>query len=88
MVYITAVHVEGIESHQNITRVKWRKPSSTVHAVATREQLIAWILGGGEARVPDGGPGVPVVVVAASPPYLRTEVDGQPTDDLLSLRRF
>lgn len=51
----------------------------------TREEAVAWIRKGGDARVQDGTRSVAVGVVAGIPPYLRTHAKGVYTDILLSL---
>ena len=90
MIYITAVHMSpsSANDHQHIASLKWFEPGKTTTSVASREDIIDWINGRGEARVQDGKGYVLVGVVDASPPYLRTYADGRYTNNLLSLPRF
>ena len=88
MVYITEVHLEGGERHEHIASVKWRNPADGASDQSTREQMVEWLRGGGDARVTDGLREVSVGVVEANPPYIRTFADGVFTDNLLALPRY
>ena len=54
---------------------------------SSRQVIVDWIEGGGEARV-QGTPDVRVIVVDARPKYLRTVANNTYTDNLLNLPRF
>lgn len=91
MVYITAVHMEGTESHEHIASVRWRNPSSGKTGQNSRQEMVDWIKNeNGVAKVQGtgGASDVSVGVVEASPPYLRTYADRQWTNNLLSLPRY
>jgi hypothetical protein len=89
MVYITAIHLEGGVDHQHITRVRYRESTSSSTQETSRAEMVVWIRDkGGDARVAGHGTEAKVVVVNANPPYLRTEANGRPSDNLLSLPRF
>lgn len=87
MIYITARHMEPSNgtSLWHIARVKWKEDGTTNVGDWTRQQMVNWINGGGDARVQDGYGSVKVEVVDTQPPYLRTKPDGRTTDNLLSL---
>jgi hypothetical protein len=86
MVYIIAVHLEGGDQHEHITHVKWQD-GATVRT-CSRAEMIKWIYQGNKAFVTDGVRTVEVLVVDASPPYLRTFADGRWTNNLIALPRF
>jgi len=89
MVYVTAIHQEDGSSHEHITSVKWRNPSTGDTGQNTKAEMVDWIKNkSGDARVTDGTNTVQVGVVDASPPYIRTYADGKWTDNLLALPRF
>lgn len=86
MVYIVAVHMEGGNQHEHITKVKWQDGSAS--NISTTAQMVEWIKAGNKAYVTDGRNTVEVGVVEARPPHLRTFADGKWTDNLLALPRF
>jgi len=85
--YITAIHMVGGEKHEHISSVRWRSDTGST-GESTREQMVKWINDGGKAYVSDGRNTVQVLVVNATPPYLRTFADGKWTDNLLALPRY
>jgi Protein of unknown function (DUF3892) len=91
LVYITEVQMspEGT-GHKHIAGVRWRNPGTGARGENTRAQMVDWIENKkGEARVrDDAGNEIPVGVVDASPPYIRTYADGVWTDNLLDLPRY
>ena len=89
-VYITAVHMEpsNASDHEHIAQVRWENRGTGASNTSSREQMIDWINGGGDARVSDSQGEVRVGVVDANPPYLRTYADNRYTDNLLSLPRY
>jgi hypothetical protein len=89
-IYIQEVHMEPANGtgHEHIASVRWVQPGSSSTTESTREQMVTWINGGGEALVTDSRGDVRVGVVKADPPYHRTYADGRLTDNLLSLPRF
>jgi hypothetical protein len=86
MLYIIAIHLEGGDQHEHITKVKWQNENKS--DTSTKEQMISWINQGNKAYVTDGVKTVDVLVVNATPPYLRTYADGRWTNNLLALTRF
>jgi hypothetical protein len=88
MVYIISIHMPRGTNHEHIESVRWRNPSSGATSESTRQAVVDWIDGGGDARVQDRYGEVVVRVVRAAPPYLRTYADNRPTDNLLSLPRY
>lgn len=89
-VFIIAVRLEPSDSnrHEHIAWAKWVKSGAAGETISSRDQMVDWINGGGQAWVADGSNSVRVMVVQAKPPYLRTVANGRPTDNLLSLPRF
>ncbi len=88
MVYITHIRLGGGASHEHITDVMWKNPADGKTGASTRSVMVEWIDKGNVARVKDSRGEVDVLVVRASPPYLRTYADGRWTDNLLALPRF
>ncbi|MEY9967605.1 hypothetical protein ABIA33_005678 [Streptacidiphilus sp. MAP12-16] len=90
MIYITAVHLVGGTKHEHIARVRWQNSNGGNATEITTADMVAWLKGGGDhvAHVRNGASSVPVGVVNALPPYLRTYSDGVWTDNLLALPRF
>ncbi|WP_433892527.1 DUF3892 domain-containing protein [Streptomyces sp. CA-111067] len=88
-IYITAVHLEGGAGHEHIQSVKWQDVDTGETEQSTRAAIVSW-LGKSEntAWVHDGVGAVQVLVVRASPPYIRSYADGRWTDNLLALPRF
>lgn len=86
MVYITSIHLEGGERHEHIAIVRWKNEQDS--GQNTRSEMVKWIKEGGKAYVSDGRNTVMVLVVEATPPYIRTYADGKWTDNLLALPRF
>lgn len=86
MKYITRVRLAGGNRHEHITHLEWMDGART--DVSTRAELVQWVKNGGDARVRATPTDVKVVVVDATPPYLRTVANGTYTDNLLSLPRF
>jgi hypothetical protein len=89
MVYITEVHMTGGGAHVHIASVRWRDPADNGTGESTRTEMVEWIKNkNGDARVRTGGLEVPVGVVDADPPYIRTYADGVWADNLLELSRY
>ncbi|MCP3098436.1 DUF3892 domain-containing protein [Myxococcus sp. K15C18031901] len=86
MLYITHIHLEGGERLEHITSVHWTNGAKT--DTSTREAMVRWIDEGGEAWVKAPTGDVRVLVVRATPPYLRSEANNRLTDNLLALPRF
>jgi hypothetical protein len=88
-VYITHRRMVGGTQHEHIASVMWRNTQSAETGTSTRETMVDWIENkGGAAFVQSGTAAVKVLVVKASPPYLRTYADGVWTDNLLALPEF
>jgi hypothetical protein len=89
VVHIYAVRLAGGSSHQHISNVRWKNPDTDATGQTTRAEMVDWIKNkGGKAYVCGGGHLARVLVVNASPPYIRTRADGAWTDNLLALPRF
>ncbi|MEU6339818.1 DUF3892 domain-containing protein [Streptomyces sp. NPDC046977] len=90
MIYITAVHLEGGDKHEHIASVRWENPGTGNTGQNTKAQMVNWLDEGGDhkAGVRNGTSSVPVGVVHATPPYLRTHANGIWTDNLLALPRY
>lgn len=89
MRYITAIRMSpGGTGLQHIERVRWRDPATHQTGDDSRASMVAWIDGGGDARVQSSPSDVKVQVVRANPPYLRTLPNDSPNDNLLKLPRF
>jgi hypothetical protein len=67
--------------------MNWRNPSTGETGQTSRQGMVEWIEGGGDARV-QATPDVQVVVVDARPKYVRTVANNTYTDNLLNLPRF
>lgn len=89
MIYITHVRLSppSSRSHEHITDLKWRDPSTSETGQTSRRGMVDWIEDGGDARV-QATPDVRVVVVDARPKYVRTVANNAYTDNLLNLPRF
>ena len=88
MVFVTHVRLSGGANHEHITEVRWRNPDTGEVNVSTRQQMVDWIRGGGQALVQDGTRVIGVHVVNANPAYIQTWADGIWTNNLLALPRF
>ena len=77
-------------THQHIARVKWHNPSNGNTGDSSRQAVIDWLREdtNNTAYVADASGRVPVGVVDANPPYLRTYADGEWTNNLLALPRY
>ena len=78
----------GNDDHTHITACRWRDPEANVTGESIRSDVVDWILNGGNAYVIVDGHLVPVHVVQAGKPFLRSHADGVWSDDLLALPRF
>ena len=85
--YITAIRLSPptATDHEHISEVKWSQPQGSGHC--SRADMVKFINTGNAVFV-RANPDVPVVVVNATPPYLRTRANGKWTDNLLALPRF
>lgn len=89
MIYITQIHLVGGNQHEHIARVRWQDTQNPANnGENSRQEMVDWINGGGQAYVNHGGRTVAVGVVNANPPYIRTHADGVWTDNLLALPQF
>jgi hypothetical protein len=75
-------------SNEHIVAVKWVSDQDGTISWSTREQVVAWINGGGYAYVQGTQSRSQVGVVNANPPYLRTHANGVWNDNLLALPTF
>lgn len=76
------------KTEQTISHYKWREIGSTNTGSSDKRTLVAWIEDGNKAYVGSGSNRVDVLVVNASPKYLRTYADGRWTNNLTSLPEF
>ncbi|MGV9834269.1 DUF3892 domain-containing protein [Nocardia niigatensis] len=90
---ITAVHLEGGNTHEHIQRLQWVSPSTGETGENSRADIVAWIEGkDGKAYVEE--PPAPRAEVGVfnpgngRPKYLRTYADGVWTNNLLALPKF
>ena len=90
LIEITAVHLVGGERHEHIAAVQWRNPDTGEANSSTRQQIVDWLQSDpkNHAFVADQQRRVAVLVVSSHPPYIRTQIDGVLTDNLLALRRY
>ncbi|HET6571946.1 MAG TPA: DUF916 domain-containing protein [Solirubrobacterales bacterium] len=87
--YVTAIHMPSGLSHEQIELVQWQNPGTHQSGQSTREEIVAWIHGGGDLRVRDGaGNDIQVGIVNGERPYIRTHEAGVWTDSLLLLPRY
>jgi len=86
MVFITAVHMAGGVKHEHIADVKWKDPADGKTGESTRQAVVEFINGGGQANVTGGLNTAPVHVYEIH--YLRTRPDGKWSDNLLALPRY
>jgi Protein of unknown function (DUF3892) len=91
MIYITEVRMSHEGSRpEHIEAVRWERRDSPETGESTVEEMVDWIGNKrGFAHVRDtAGNDIPVHVVHADPPYLRTVPDDVTSDNLLSLPRY
>lgn len=94
MIYVTEIHMNDHEpgtEHSHIERLRWKNHRTSENGESTREELVDWIRNRGiDIFVKDeDGDDVPVGVVNAMPPYLRTYRDeADKEDDLLEVPRY
>lgn len=88
MRYITAVHMNGGSELEHIARVRWEQPNPADRGEDSRAEMVRFIRAGGDVRVSDRRGDVEVVVVDATPPYIKTVADGRSTNNLLVLPRY
>ena len=92
MIEITAIHLQGGESHEHIANLRWRQTSTSETGQSTRQAVVDWLRESktNQAVVADNGSWVYVAVVSEGPgaPYLRTHADGVLSDNLLNLPTF
>ncbi|WP_433081602.1 DUF3892 domain-containing protein [Dactylosporangium sp. CA-052675] len=91
-IQITAVRLEGGNTHEHITRLKWYDPADGRIDDNSRAEIVAWIENqNGKAYVEDAQHhrvDVHVIAPYGRPKYLRTKADGIETNNLLYLPRF
>lgn len=90
---IIAVHLEGGERHEHITKVIWIDPQiSTIEKIeSTKEQMVAFIDNNpGQTYVYDESTCTKILVgvVHVVPPYIRTYRDKKWQDNLLNLESY
>jgi len=89
MYYITAIHLEEGEEHKHIKEVKLfdslseRKWSWLVEDVIVQLRILP-----DTVYVKDRDKDISVVIVEATPPYIRAKADGKLTNNLLELPRY
>lgn len=73
--------------HQHITHLKWFDESNGQSEIATKEFLINWLEQSPNNKLftKDSSGYARVLVVNATPKYLRSYRDNRPTDNLLEL---
>lgn len=89
MIYITAIHMTPPGTrHEHIAEVRWQNSMTGATGETTREGAVDYLNGGDRMQVKTSTGAIEVVVVNASPPYIRTVANGVATDNLLSLPRY
>jgi len=85
--FITSIRMSPstANDHEHIAEVRWEQPGK--NNTCTRQAMIDFI-DKGNAVYGHGSPDARVGVVRVTPPYLRTQADGNWTNNLLSLPRF
>jgi hypothetical protein len=80
----------GYRDHEHITDFRWISYESGEVGESTKQVLVDWLAGGGNAYVESPGTRVPVGVVRPEGrlAYVRTYANDRWTDNLLSLDRF
>ena len=68
----TGLSPPNSRNHEHIIDLKWRDATDGQTGQSSRQVIVDWVEGGGEARA-QGAPDVRVLVVDARPKYLRTE---------------
>lgn len=88
---ITHVRYSGNQrTHESIIEYKWKNVNDGNTGASTKAVLVEWVDDSGTAYVGSGKQRVQVVTVHPTNtlPYLRTQADGRPTNNLLSLPTF
>lgn len=78
----------GGTGHEHIEGYAWENTADGKSGKSTKPVMVDWINRNGPAKVRDLGSNVDVLVVNANPPYLRTQANSRPTDNLLRLPRY
>lgn len=88
-VQVISVHLEGGNTHEHITELKWWNPADGSTNVSSKSQMVEYVDGGGSAYV-EGAPRAFLHTVhpAGRTPYVQTKADGQWSNNLLSLPRY
>ncbi|MDQ4503647.1 DUF3892 domain-containing protein [Sinomonas sp. ASV322] len=90
-VQITHIRVEGpIPAHEYVSGLYWVEDGTGKTGTATKAEMIEWIAQGNTAYVSDGQTAAIIHVVRPEgvQPFLRTQADGDWSDNLLALPRF
>jgi catechol-2,3-dioxygenase len=87
-IYIAAVHLSGGTEHKHIASVIWVNEGTMQSGLNSTAEMVDFINQGNSVKVGDGKTKVDVIVVTATPPYIRTVADGKWTDNLLALPRY
>ena len=89
MYYITAVRMSG-DTEDHITSVRWLNAASGISKTSSVASMAAWLGKGNRAYVGGQGGRAEVLVVGPSGrvPYLRSQANGQWTDNLRRLPRY
>jgi hypothetical protein len=88
--YITAVRLSGGEAEPHIASVRWLNAETGVSKTSPVASMIEWLEKGNRAYVGGyaGRADIQVVRPAGRPAYLRSQANGQWTDNLLRLPRY
>ena len=78
----------GGNKYEHLSDVKWEYRTTGATGKSSRAEMVKWFDEDGDARVTKGQSYVPVKVVKATPPYIRTFADGVWTDNLLALPTY
>jgi Protein of unknown function (DUF3892) len=90
VLYITAVRLSGGDAERHIAFVRWLNAATGLSKTSSVVAMVNWLEKGNRAYV-GGNTGraeVQVVRSAGQAPYLRSQENGQWTDNLLRLPRY
>jgi hypothetical protein len=90
-IQIVGIRLDGEKEYPNITHFKYIEQGGRDGGVIKRDTLVRWIKGEGLAYVGEGGHRILIKIVwtnSSETDYVRTEEDGQETNNLLALPTF
>jgi hypothetical protein len=89
MFIITRVRFKNGKQHEHITHVEMYSTVDKKTDSCSVADVVAYLRKHETGiYVKDGDKNIPIVIVEADPPYIRTKADGKLTNNLLSLPTF